>query len=282
MAKKGPFVMPPDMKPRYVLKTESRAYHSLYTDMAAVAFTPSEMAVLQLKQARIHGVSKHGEVVSVCGQGGKGTMAKLSHDPDRWGMVIYEGTTLPGFSGSAYCCGEKVAGIHTGGGPTNCGFDATFLWVCLKSTMRHFLEDSETWLSGQFHKGNELKYRYSADEVQLFVNDKYHIVQPATMAKVFGENWLVKGHSGTLRKKNVSYEDVDYECVNKYLPGNGPSPGASGSPVGAQGEGLQALEKQVQSIRAALKTLQKTTKSLEGSSKSPLPIMYGPESKTTK
>lgn len=208
-AEPGCFVLSKDKTKRFYLVEEGRTYLSLYTDLAAVAFTPAEMSQLGVKIAALAEVASCGTTAQVRGLDGMGTVGYLSHDPRCWGGLIYGGTTLPGYSGSAYTCGAKIMGMHSTGGKENRGVDASFIRICLKSATSNLKEDSESWLHDQYTKDNEIRYRFNGDEIQLFVNDRYHLVQPQSMAKVFGSDWMSAGSSGSIKKSRRKARDYD-------------------------------------------------------------------------
>lgn len=172
-----------------------REYLDLDTDLIAYKLSPKELATIGVSQGSIsHSLPYTGEFVSVVGLNGKGTTGVLRHDRMVFGRVVYEGTTVAGYSGSPYVSGNRIVGIHTNGGAVNGGYSASYIYslICWHDKTRD--EDSEDWLRKQYSK-NKKNFRVDKrwgdlDEVRVEINGRYAVVARKDMAAAFGNDWF--------------------------------------------------------------------------------------------
>lgn len=186
----------------------------LATDMVAIWLTPAEAVKVGARVCAM-GSLIDSAYVQVVGPVSKGTTGVLKNDPYVFGRVVYSGTTLGGYSGSAYMAGDKILGIHQSGGAVNGGYSVTYLWMQLKQHLKERPEGSEDWLLGQFRAGRMLKWQETMDPdfVQVFAEGKYSMVEKDSMARAFGEQWRNLGHSFDIRAKQA-YDDAILESVS--------------------------------------------------------------------
>nr|UGO57564.1 MAG: hypothetical protein 1 [Riboviria sp.] len=210
-----------------------QSYISLYgldrivlgTDLVAIPLSARDMSTLGLSCCTLALVPDCGAYAQVVGPMGKGTTGNLRNDVRCFGRVVYDGTTLAGYSGSAYTIGTQVAGIHQSGGPVNGGFSASFVWARLKAALRQKPEASEDWLLGQMDAGKVIRWDPSSgdpDEVTISVGGRYSVIERSSMVKAFGKDW--DSRLELVPKKRASYEsaeltDVSGETPNSQLPG---------------------------------------------------------------
>lgn len=179
----------------------------LSADAVAIKLTDKQFSLIGVAEASITYVSRETHV-TIVGPEGKGTSGTLSNGD--FGMVEYTGTTLGGYSGSPYCIGNSIVGIHTNGGRhVNYGFSASYLWMCLSNATGFTDESSEEYLLGQFKAGAKLDWRVSpgdAEMVEVNVGGKYHYVTKHSMSGAFGSDW--EATAGKIsRKRRPDYED---------------------------------------------------------------------------
>lgn len=185
-------------------------YVDLDTDLIAIRLTERELSTIGVSVCSIsHCLPYTGDFVQITGAAGKGTMGALRHDRYVFGRVVYDGTTVAGYSGAAYVSGNRLVGIHTNGGATNGGYSASYVLSLLNAIDRIKPEDSEDWLRSQFQKNkNRVRYdqRYhDLDEVRVEVGGRYAVVSRDSMARAFGKDWATE-LSGLDGLSNPSYE----------------------------------------------------------------------------
>lgn len=114
------------------------------------------------------------------------TVGPLEHNTGEFGTVEYSGTTLPGFSGSPYYMGKSIYGMHLCGGTQNLGWDGSYL-----KTFYRREEDTFEWLLAEMveadRKGDKLQYEIRGDDVRVFINGVYHVVDRMTFSLVESE-----------------------------------------------------------------------------------------------
>lgn len=124
----------------------------LGNDGAIVPVPMKVLSQLGIQKARLGLLNESGQAVSVMGLSGKGTTGLLrpANRAGYFGWVIYQGTTLAGYSGSAYFSGNTVYGLHTCGGNFNGGLNAMYLHTKAKiatddSTMEETPREIDEW-----------------------------------------------------------------------------------------------------------------------------------------
>lgn len=222
---------------------------TLYTDLSAVKMTEAEFSKIGISVCKI-GTDPGVAYAQIVGPLGKGTTGSLKHDPTRFGRMIYEGTTLPGYSGSAYCVGVQVHGMHTNGGSVNGGYSASFIWAILRMEENMQPESSEDWLRNEFSKENRLKWAIigdDANQVMVFIRGRYETHKTSTMSNMFGTNWQEERE--ILPKHNRDYGKdgfYDEEDVETYESASGEAlhsvSGASSGLVNPQPQYQQNLQ----------------------------------------
>nr|AWA82253.1 hypothetical protein [Medway virus] len=184
----------------------------LETDLVMIELTDKEMSTIGIQKAKITGVPSMGIIAQVVGAMSKGTFGRLVNDPMAFGRVVYEGTTVGGYSGGAYTCGTAMLGIHQMGGNINGGLSASYVWMLIKRHAGVTEEDSEDWLLGQYKSGRRIRWKNSHDPeyVEVETGGKYSQVLKISMHKAFGQDWETSDFIE--RTANRTYDDV-YECV---------------------------------------------------------------------
>lgn len=195
----------------------TRDYVDLDTDLIAIKLTERELSTIGVSICTIsHCLPYTGDFVQIVGAASKGTMGVLRHDRHVFGRVVYDGTTVAGYSGAAYTSGNRLVAIHTNGGATNGGYSASYVLSLLNAIDRVKPEDSEDWLRSQFQKNkNRVRYDqryYDVDEVRVEIGGRYAIVSRDSMARAFGKNWADELGSMDYQTASSSYEN---ECFSK-------------------------------------------------------------------
>nr|QYW05758.1 MAG: hypothetical protein 1 [Partitiviridae sp.] len=208
----------------------------LATDLVAIQLTEVEFSTIGVAEIRI-GVSENPVYAQVVGPLGKGTTGKLSDDSTCFGRLVYEGTTLPGYSGSAYSSGPFCYGMHQCGGQVNGGFSASFIWCLLRMYLGRRDEDTADHLMNEFRKGRGIYWSTShtdPSEVMVRINGKYEYHSIDTMYDVFGKDWMEKPE---LRKRGRDFQDFKDVQFESSLSGEvkGLKSGGSGILENPQG-----------------------------------------------
>lgn len=206
----------------------------LATDLVAVKMTEQEMSTIGVAICKLGVTPEHGIFASIVGPEGKGTTGRLVNDPANFGRVIYHGTTLAGYSGSAYCVGTQVLGLHQMGGEFNGGYSSSYAWMCLKLALKERLESSDEWLLGQMNAGRTIKWQNVGDpeEIQVCVDGKYSVVQRDAMERAFGKNWHLERELS--RAGESRYDDSHLESADSGEAKAAKNPGASSMSANSQ------------------------------------------------
>nr|UGO57254.1 MAG: hypothetical protein 2 [Riboviria sp.] len=183
----------------------------LQTDLLAVELPPAVQSQVGAKTAVIHhSVPDTGVFASIVGARGLGTTGVLRNDPVLFGRVLYDGTTKAGYSGAAYCVGDKIVGMHQAGGTVNCGWSASYVWALLKSAAKIVEEDTEDWLDKEFSRGAKIRIDrgfLDPDEVRIQVNGRYANVSRAAFYSVFDKDYEEVGGWIVSKGKRRLYND---------------------------------------------------------------------------
>lgn len=92
------------------------------------------------------------------------------------GILQYEGSTRSGFSGGVYRVGDRVVGIHNGGGAINYGYAATWIQARLVREESSDLEQIRAVLSRARKHDVEWTSTGSPDEMELRIGGRYYIL----------------------------------------------------------------------------------------------------------
>lgn len=196
---------------------------------------------------------------------------------DEFGLLEYQGSTRPGFSGGVYAVGSAVYGMHQRGGARNEGLSTEFIWYLIKKSQKSSV-DEETgdvaYLNLKASRGRlgKMNVRRLLDGYQVSGGGHHNYVDDDEWA-------LVKANFDQL---GVQYEYVDAQPATgtphcndqvEVIPAPAPSPKpASENCYRPQIHGA-ALEMDKATIaRLTTHALKQTTSSLE----SILPDMVGP------
>lgn len=186
-----------------IVSLEGKERILLATDLTAIKLTEREFSSIGVAVAKI-GVDSGRVYAQVVGPLGQGTTGDLTHDDSRFGCVVYDGTTLPGYSGSAYCVGPQIYGMHTRGGTVNGGYSASYIWALIRSYTGQILESSEDWLTREVNKAQRVrwsKHGSRKDHAFVFVQGRYEEHSDIVLSKVLGEDWT-KQHDWAPSKDN--------------------------------------------------------------------------------
>lgn len=136
-------------------------------------------ATMGMRVAKFSPVPETGVYATITAMDGTHSSGVLKPHPTLLGLAEYAGSTVSGFSGSAYQgTGGAVYGIHLHGGRSNGGQQILYVHSLTKHALRIKEESSEDFLRTQFEKGVEFDIKHVDDEYVLMYNrktGKYHI-----------------------------------------------------------------------------------------------------------
>lgn len=183
----------------------------LDADLVAIKLGNDEFSKIGLSEARVSLVPRNGMPVQIVNTGTmKGTVAVATPNPMLFGMLRYEGTTVPGYSGAAYQAGNAVVGMHTHGGKTNGGYSASYIYAVLNQLERVRPEDSAEWLNRMYDQGSKIRYKiYGLDEVLVMQDSgRVDLVDRKSIISAFGPDF--DNGTGVLRRKrDRRYDDTN-------------------------------------------------------------------------
>ncbi|UXD80001.1 hypothetical protein [Lasius neglectus virus 5] len=178
-------------------------------DLAKVVLSSQEIQTLRLASAKLnkHEVTDNSGLFTNVSAWGNSSMG-LVKPHDAFGFVYYSGSTTGGFSGAPYYVGNKVYGMHLGGGGGNMGYDAAYISMLIITDQ----EDSDDYIMQQIM--NYSKYEverspYDPDEYRLRVNGQYFLVDSDMVEQIRRTN--------SRGQRTVEYADYENEAL-EYPP----------------------------------------------------------------
>lgn len=224
---------------KYVdLKTHDLPYVIVDTDVIVLDCRnhSSLLSMMGLSKPVIqHEIPRAGMLVSIVGPVGMGTTGILRWVEDSFGAVEYSGTTLPGYSGAAYCKGERVVGIHTHGGAVNGGLSISYLYATIKYEFKVFNESTEDFLLDRYRAGDlivEDKNWPDLDTARIAIGTRVTIVERDSIKRAFGKNYesfVKQGSLSTRKTKGDEYQD--YEADFRLVASTSKMPESLVSPL---------------------------------------------------
>lgn len=135
-------------------------------------------------------------------------------------LVSYTGSTRGGFSGSPYCAGNTVLGMHLGGDKEkNTGYSAHILLARLEfeQRMRGFQNESsedmffKNFREGRYHDDDFLISRYSgSNEFEIEFQGRSHILTHQELSVLLKKRKRQTGRGITGVDFHMDYEDEDF------------------------------------------------------------------------
>lgn len=125
------------------------------------------------------------------------------------GIIEYDGSTLPSFSGSPYYLGRVVFGLHVGSGVLNLGVDGSLLHHLsnvIKPESEGFTTDYEELLNQEFARSKgEVKFRRTANDYYLVsMEGKWYTYDEEEFEKA-QDKWNSEGRS-LMRTRYPKYQ----------------------------------------------------------------------------
>lgn len=189
------------------VKVEASRFLHLEGDVCLLKVT-KELAKLGVSQGKLVEMVtslKAGLIVKTQAYGQR-SMGQLKPD-EGFGLCVYEGSTIKGFSGSPYHVGNHIFGMHIGSSGVNMGYQAAYLYMLAK----HFNEDTEDYLYDEIMNSEE-EYQWqrspvNPDEVRVQFKGKYFLVDRELIYKL-----RRAGHKKEYQEPN--YEEEAYKSEN--------------------------------------------------------------------
>lgn len=189
----------------------------IHGDLAFLLVKDSDSSLLGTAVGKLSRVAVRGSVTNFvkCCSKERESMGSLREYKD-FGLVEYQGSTLPGFSGAAYTQGNVVMGMHIGCQTVNVGYDAAYIRAILvkRSQVVSQNEETEGFLTEVLRSNPEVDWRISPgdpDEILLYSGGSYHTIDRTKWHKVRNE---MSYESVMPPLARVAYQDLGNE-----LPG---------------------------------------------------------------
>lgn len=233
-------------------KSSTREYLELDTDMGAFPITPVEASQIGVSVASILPRLERGVLAKIVGPSGEGSTGELKACSFVFGQLVYNGSTLAGFSGAGYLVGKSVVGIHVAGGSRNVGYSLRLAYVTLLHFIKVKPEDTDEWLEN-IVKNKRYKIEVDPawqhlDTVRIRVKGEYHIVDRDSY------NNLELQYEPT----EPTYDDASSSVVRKESSKN-----ELQSTNGASDSSTASLQGEIQKLRLKTKNQQNTLRSLQ-------------------
>lgn len=145
----------------------------LAADVSAFAVSENTWSRLGVSQVKLGPLKETATVTltSVCDYKYSVATVRVSSP---MGRIVYEGSTQPGFSGSAYMNGTVALGIHCHGGARGGGYELLYLWNRLKEALDQPVEDSSEFLLREARKGYDYEQLQASKVIVRFADGNYH------------------------------------------------------------------------------------------------------------
>lgn len=177
-------------------------FNNVEADVAVAKLTQAEATQLKLTQAKLHEnyVDDRAGLIVKAVANGQQSMGLL-RSSDAMGICVYDGSTLPGFSGTPYHIGKQVYGMHIGGSSKNIGYDSAYLKMVCSGN-----ESTEDFLLSQIsrnaaHEVSWVRSPYEPDEVRVKYGGKYYLASLDFVNKL-----------GKRAKQEYNQPDYEEEC----------------------------------------------------------------------
>lgn len=161
-------------------------------DLALYVLDANELTSLSLKSVNLVGDSDINMCVEVHAKDQK-TMGKVTSMDNVFGQVMYDGSTLPGFSGAPYMLGSKCYGLHVGSAAVNIGYDAGYIKALLQD---YVPEDTADFLNNMVHRGVDVRAKkLPSGDYLLRAKGKYYRMSADDYDAMWEEPVPVSGES---------------------------------------------------------------------------------------
>nr|QHA33728.1 hypothetical protein [Atrato Sobemo-like virus 6] len=167
------------------------------TDMSVVVITNDEKSTLGLSSGKLRAAAMTTRAYAHVNSRGRAAIGYVRESPDDtdFGRIVFDGSTIKGYSGSPYYMGNVIFGMHTGYNTMNGGMDAAYMVCMLKFAIRQNLiagenpEDSDAWVEDQLMKGRDHKITRTGggDEWQVKLAGQYFIVDDERMNELYNK-----------------------------------------------------------------------------------------------
>nr|UGO57331.1 MAG: hypothetical protein 2 [Riboviria sp.] len=179
-------------------------FQTLESDVALMRITDKERSLLQVATAKLNPIStparSAGLVVKV--QAYKNSSMGILEPDEGFGLCIYRGSTVKGFSGAPYHVGNMVFGMHAGGSNYNIGYEAAYLYML--ASKAH--ESTEDFIEQEiFEKGKSYVWQrspYDPSEARVNIDGMYFLVDLDKAKK-----WAAKKNNTHVDYAKPQYED---------------------------------------------------------------------------
>lgn len=232
----------------------------LAADVSAFAVPESTWTRLRVPQVKLGPIKQTSTVSITSSCDNKYSVSTLTATKPL-GRVQYNGSTIPGFSGSLYMNGTVAVAMHCHGGHRGGGYETLYLYARLNHALKLKPEDSHEFWMKQAEAGATYEYEELAEKeyVMRFTDGTYHLATEEIIEKM--EN--LRGSSRW--DEEIEYDELaeelsrripeckQPELVSTNFSGEGQRPELKGqqAPTPAPSQSLQdsALSLVVQELR---------------------------------
>lgn len=156
----------------------------LAADVTAIAVTPSTWSVVGVNQAKLGPLCKTANVQVMSSCDLKFSVGTLSLG-STLGRVVYDASTQPGFSGSAYMDGNVCKGMHLHGGVVAGGYEMLYIYARLKHHlfMLGFIDEARGTLGSSDwspHVDEKFQYEELEERIVSGKSERRAIVRTST------------------------------------------------------------------------------------------------------
>lgn len=133
-----------------------------------------------LRSAKVGPVSGRVMAQAMCAKETQNTTNGQVYTPKKdgcWAMLHYDGSTSAGFSGGVYLIGERVVGMHIGGGAVNYGVAASWVHTRIQTKESSELNALRNALKTARKKDVQYAETGDPDLVEVRVNGRYYQIE---------------------------------------------------------------------------------------------------------
>lgn len=191
-------------------------------DIVAADLSKVKAAIPGLKEASIKHVHGFQPVyIATDFPENNASSSGLRNHPESWGMVVYEGSTRPGFSGAGYCHGNSLFGIHSHGGIHNVGYSASYVALKIKKPESSDYYALRDMLDRSRDKNYTTRRAHNPDEIEVQFQGRYFIIEDVEYQELEDEYGYQDGRQQRHQKRKEWRRRQEWEehGGRRLLPG---------------------------------------------------------------
>lgn len=167
------------------VKVDTEGEIILAADVSAFPLLETTWSQLGVKQAKLGPLARNANVTVTSSCDAKYSIGTARPSSDILGRVVYDASTMPGFSGSAYMNGNVCVGMHCHGGVRGGGYEMLYLWVRLKAQINEVPEESADFiLQASKDQGYKLEELNAGKTVIRLDSGHYHLATDEIVSRM--------------------------------------------------------------------------------------------------